>query len=142
MRKPFTLVAIFMLASLVPQHVAAENIADEAFVGVWKNPRNSVHVRTYACGKSLCGAVVWATDDQQSAAREAGTGQLIGKHMFSEFVLGKDRVWRGKVFVPKQNKFFPGTVTTVDANTMQVRGCALGGLICKTQTWTRMKAAS
>lgn len=141
MRNSIRLIAIFMLASLLPQHVAAASIS-EAFLGVWRNPKNSVHVRTYACGNSLCGAVTWASDNQQSTAREAGTAQLIGKQMFSDFVLGKDDVWRGQVFVPKQNKSFPGTVTTIDANTMQVRGCAFAGLICKSQTWTRLKAAS
>jgi uncharacterized protein (DUF2147 family) len=142
MRNPITLAATVIISSLTPQYAAAESTVDEAFVGTWKNPKNSVHVRTYACGKSLCGAVVWASEGQQSSARKAGSGQLIGKQMFNEFVLGDDRVWRGKVFVPKQNKHFPGTVTTVDINTMQVRGCAFGGMICKTQTWTRMKAAS
>jgi uncharacterized protein (DUF2147 family) len=115
----------------------AGSVTPDPFLGTWRNPGNSVHVKTYACGPSLCGQIIWANDNQQEAARKAGTAQLIGKQLFTDFALN-GQIRKGKVFVPKQGRIFPGTVTIVDANTMEVRGCALGGLICRSQTWTRL----
>jgi uncharacterized protein (DUF2147 family) len=125
--------ALLVGAPLLPAHA---NESD-SFLGTWRNPRNSVHVKTYPCAGKLCGEVIWASDKQQEDARKAGTPRLVGKQLFSDFAL-EGKIRRGKLFVPKQGRTFDGTVTIVDADTMEVRGCALGGLICKTQTWTRL----
>ena len=123
-------------ACLLPVKVNAAGSSD-TFVGTWRNPRNSVHVKTYPCAGKLCGEVIWASDKQQDAARKAGTPRLIGKQLFNDFALeGQKR--RGQLFVPKRGRAFPATVTIVDSDTMEVRGCALQGLICRSEIWTRL----
>jgi uncharacterized protein (DUF2147 family) len=43
----------------------------------------------------------------------------------------------GKAFDPESNMHVPATVRFVSADTIEIQGCALFGLICKTQRWTK-----
>ncbi len=45
--------------------------------------------------------------------------------------------WKGQVYNAEDGKAYSGSITLVNATTLNLQGCALGGLICKTQTWTR-----
>ena len=116
--------------------VAKENAKLAATANVWHNPSNSVHVRTEACGASLCGVIVWANDKAKADAKRGGTDPLIGTTLFRDFTSdGPDR-WRGQVFVPDIRRTFSGTITRVDATTITGRGCLVGRVGCRSQTWT------
>ena len=108
---------------------------------VWRNPSNSVHVRVHDCGTSRCGTVVWANDKAKADSAKGGTPNLVGTELFRDFTEVSPKVWKGKVFVPDLNHTFSGTGTVVDANTIVARGCALGNIGCKSQTWTRVTNA-
>lgn len=106
--------------------------------GIWRNPKNSVHIRAHPCGRTMCGTVIWASDKAKADARRGGTETLIGAQLFSGFVQEKNDVWRGKVFVPDIDKTFSGTITVMDSRTLRGEGCLLGRLGCKSQIWTRV----
>ena len=106
---------------------------------VLRNPSNSVHVRIHQCGKSRCGTVVWANDKAKADSARGGTRNLVGTQLFREFREVSPKVWKGKVFVPDLNKIFTGTGTVKDKNTIVARGCLLGSIGCKSQTWTRVR---
>jgi uncharacterized protein (DUF2147 family) len=50
---------------------------------------------------------------------------------------GTANKWSGQVYNAEDGKTYSGSITLVDAKTLTLKGCALGGLICKNQTWTR-----
>ena len=106
---------------------------------VLRNPSNSVHVRIHPCGKSRCGTVVWANDKAKADSARGGTRNLVGTELFREFREVSPKVWKGKVFVPDLNKIFTGTGTVQDQNTIIARGCLIGNIGCKSQTWTRVR---
>ena len=106
---------------------------------VLRNPSNSVHVRIHPCGKTRCGTVVWANDKAKADSARGGTRNLVGTELFREFREVSPNVWKGKVFVPDLNKIFTGTGTVKDKNTIVARGCLLGSIGCKSQTWTRVR---
>jgi uncharacterized protein (DUF2147 family) len=106
-------------------------------VGVWHNPKNSVAVRTGACGDKLCGWVVRANDQAQADARDGGTPKLIGTALLREYRPSGRRKWSGQIYVPDMGRTFGSTITLVDSNTIDVKGCLIGGFLCKTQTWRR-----
>ena len=106
---------------------------------VLRNPSNSVHVRIHQCGKSRCGTVVWANDKAKADSARGGTRNLVGTQLFREFREVSPKVWKGKVFVPDMNKVFTGTGTVKDQNLIVARGCLLGSMGCKSQTWTRVR---
>ena len=45
--------------------------------------------------------------------------------------------WEGYVYNAEDGKTYSGSFTLTGANTAELKGCVLGGLICKAQTWTR-----
>ena len=106
---------------------------------VLRNPSNSVHVRIHPCGKGRCGTVVWANAKAKADSARGGTPNLVGTELFREFREVSPKVWKGKVFVPDLNKVFTGTGTVKDQNTVVARGCLIGNIGCKSQTWTRIR---
>lgn len=106
---------------------------------VFRNPQNSVHVRIHRCGKSRCGTVVWANAKARADSARGGTPNLVGTELFRNFREVSPRVWKGKVFVPDLNMVFTGSATIKDQDTVVARGCLLGSIGCKSQTWTRVQ---
>jgi len=116
------------------QATAAE---PDGLFGVWRNPKNSVHVDIRPCGASACGYVVWATDKARRAAQKGSGNELVGMQLFREFAR-RDDEWRGRVYVPDLDRQFSGSVRILDTSHLEAKGCALGRFLCKTQTWTRV----
>jgi len=108
---------------------------------VWQNPANSVHVRVHSCGTDMCGTVVWANDQAKADSARGGTPNLVGTELFRDFHEVSPKLWKGKVFVPDLNGVFSGTGKVVDSNTIVARGCAIGNIGCKSQTWIRVSPA-
>ena len=42
----------------------------------------------------------------------------------------------GEIYAPDEDKWYSSKMK-VDNNTLEVSGCVLGGLICRSQTWTK-----
>ena len=116
----------------------AQPAAADTF-GVWRNPKDNVRVEIRPCGSAACGTVVWASAKAQAKAREAGTSSLVGTQVLKNLELDERLgVWRGKVFVPELNRNFTGVAEPVDARRLRAKGCVIGGLLCKSQVWTKI----
>jgi uncharacterized protein (DUF2147 family) len=105
----------------------------------WHNPSNSVHVRIDECGAKLCATVTWASDKAKADARRGGTENLVGTKLFRDLAPAGSGRWRGKVFVPDMRKTFSGTISFAGSDKMIGKGCVLFGVICKSQTWSRVR---
>lgn len=131
------ILALATIASLAVAGVAEAQVTP-SLIGVWRNPKNSVHVDIQPCGEKLCGVVVWASDKAKKDARDGGTANLIGTQLFRDFGLQPGGVYRGKVFIPDLNANFSGTATQLDAVSLRARGCLLANVLCKAQIWKRV----
>lgn len=109
--------------------------------GVWRNPHDSVHIALRPCGLQICGYVVWASPHAEEKARKGGTPKLVGRQLLRDFVVDRDGIGHGKVFVPDLNNTFSGSAQLVDTRTLRARGCLFANLICKTQVWIRIDNA-
>ncbi len=114
----------------------------EALFGVWRNPKNSVHVELRPCGEAACGYVVWASEKAQRDAREGGTENLIGLQIFREMEATGAGDWRGKVFVPDLNRTVSGRAEPLEDGRLLAKGCLVPRLLCKSQVWTRTDVAA
>src|SRR4029079_18872344 len=94
-------------------------------------------VRIAVCGDAWCGTVQWASDKAAADAAHAGTTTLVGTEILHRFVPVGENRWRGRIFVPDLNKRSTAELQVLEADKLQVRGCARGRLLCKTQFWTR-----
>jgi uncharacterized protein (DUF2147 family) len=122
-------------AALAGQAAVAQGPGVE---GVWSNPKGSVQVKTGACGDKLCGVVVYASQKAQADARKAGAEPLIGTTLLRGYRANGSAQWAGQVYVPDRKASYYSTIQLLDAQTLKVSGCILGGLICKSQTWHRV----
>lgn len=105
---------------------------------LWINPHGSVAVRTGACGDKLCGWVVWASKEAMDDARDSGVTSLIGTELLQDYRRNSAGGWTGIVYVPDMGRSFSSTITPVGANTIRVKGCLIGGFVCKSQVWQRI----
>jgi len=104
----------------------------QALEGKWTNPKRNVVVHVARCGEAYCGIVSWASDKNRQKGTEPGTRVL------SDLRPRGDGTYRGRAYEPKRNISGSATVRQVGPNVMVVKGCAVAGLFCKEQRWTRV----
>lgn len=126
-----TLIAVSSLATAAQAAVAQPS-------GIWRNPKNSVHIKVQPCGKNVCGTVVWANARAKEKARKAGTPALVGRQLFEELRPTGQGAWNGRVFVPDLGRSFSGSIRAAGPNNIVASGCLLGRIFCKSQIWTRV----
>jgi uncharacterized protein (DUF2147 family) len=112
--------------------IAASASAQAPLEGHWANPHHSVIVNVTRCGDAFCGTVSWAT----AKNRERGT--TPGTRVLSDLRPAGDGVYKGSAFEPKRSISGSATVRQVSPDVMIVKGCAVLGLLCKEQRWTRV----
>ena len=130
----YFLLVLIALTTVVPAYAAP----DDGVLGTWRNMRNTMHIQMYRCSTSVCGKVVWASDEAVADSRRGGSGNPIGTQVFSDFQKDARGNWRGRVFVPDLRKSFSGSLLIVDRNTLKGSGCLIGNLFCKTKVLVRM----
>jgi uncharacterized protein (DUF2147 family) len=107
--------------------------------GLWMNPHGTVAVRTGDCRGRLCGWVVWASPQALQDAKDGGVDHLVGTELLEDYSAdGADR-WSGSVYVPDMGHSFSSTITLSAPGELQIRGCLIGGIFCKSQTWQRIE---
>ncbi len=127
-----------LIAAMSFQGAAVAASPGQQPTGVWRNPKNSVHIKIQPCGANVCGTVVWANERAREKARRAGTPDLIGKQLLQEFHAEGAGTWGGRVFVPDLARTVSGRLKKAGPNSVVASGCLLGRFICKSQTWTRI----
>ncbi|MBB4617155.1 DUF2147 domain-containing protein [Sphingomonas abaci] len=130
--------AAMMAMSAAP--VAAQSRTASGVVeGLWINPASSVAVRTGACNDHLCGWIVWADRAAAADARSGGVAALVGTELLVDYAARGDGSWTGMVFVPDMGRRFASTLVPLGRNAIRVKGCLVGGLLCKAQVWQRIE---
>lgn len=97
--------------------------------GTWQRDTGESRVRIAPCGGALCGSIVWLKSSDGPAK--------IGQRVFFDMKPAGANEWSGQAFNPEDGKNYTGKMTLA-GNKLTTRGCALGGLICKSVTWTRV----
>ena len=126
-------------AALTAMALAASPAAAQAGIeGHWTNPKRTTVVKVTECARSTyCAIALKASAKAQANARKGGTQHFIGTEILRVSPAGQN-LYKGKAFDPESNMHVPATVRFVDAGTIEIQGCALFGLICKTQRWTKV----
>jgi uncharacterized protein (DUF2147 family) len=119
---------IILLAGAAPAIASAESTLE----GKWANPKHSVIVDVARCGDAYCGTVSWAT------ANNRAKGTTPGTRVLSDLRPAGDGVYKGNAFEPKRSIRGSATVRQIGPNAMVVKGCAIMGLFCREQRWTRV----
>lgn len=111
--------------------------------GEWARPNGASKIRISSCGGALCGKLVWLREprnDTQNPDTSKRSRPLLGVQIVRSMKpTSKTGQWKGKVYNAEDGKTYTGFIELTSANKLKLEGCVMGGLICKGETWTRVK---
>lgn len=119
--------------------LAGAALADPA-TGTWKTAEGEsggyLHVDISTCGSALCGTIQKAFDGNGSLS---GDYEHLGKKIVWDMMADGDGYYSGgKIWAPDSDKTYKSKMA-LNGKGLEVKGCVAGGLICRGQTWTRVK---
>ena len=120
-------------------------------VGKWLTKDGNATVNIARCGEALCGTIVALkepndpktgkpkTDTENPDAAKHGRPIIGVQIVFDMKPSSTADKWDGQVYNAEDGKTYTGSITLTSATALELKGCALAGLICKGQIWTRTK---
>jgi uncharacterized protein (DUF2147 family) len=141
--------ALLLRASLIAAVLAAScGTAAADPVGTWQTENGRSRIRIAPCDGDLCGTIVWLKEpndpesgkpktDRNNADSSKRGRPLIGVPIVLSMKPNGANKWAGQVYNAEDGKTYAGNITELSPTSLKLEGCALGGLICKGQTWTR-----
>jgi len=117
-------------------------------IGTWLTENGRSRVNVADCGGALCGTIVWLKEpndpetgkpktDKNNADAGKRSRPLIGVPIVISMRPNGSNKWSGQVYNAEDGKTYSGNLTEQGPNAVRLEGCALGGLVCKGQNWTR-----
>lgn len=110
--------------------------AEGEVLGKWNTEKSEegawLTVDIQPCGDKLCGTIV--------DAHEVKDASIVGTEMIKGMQQKTDTAFsKGKIYAPDTKKWYKSKMKLKGTDTLKVSGCVLGGVICRSQTWTRAK---
>jgi uncharacterized protein (DUF2147 family) len=117
--------------------------------GVWLTQPGTSRIRVADCGGALCGTIIWLKEpndpdtgkpktDKNNSDAARRSRPLMGVQIMLGMKPAGDGKWTGQVYNAEDGKTYSGNLTFSGGSSLQLQGCALGGLVCKSQTWTKV----
>ena len=104
--------------------------------GMWQTQEDDgafAHVKMAPCGAKFCGVIARTFKDGQEYRSEN-----LGKQIVIDMEALGNGAYEGEVWRPANDKVYFGKIQ-LNGDKMKLSGCVAGGLLCKKQTWTRLK---
>lgn len=127
-----------LFALLLAGFASTPALAQASVEGRWTNPKRNVVIEVGKCGATYCGTVAWASEKAKATARKGGTKSLVGATLMTGFKPVGDGAYKGRAFDPKRGLHGTATIRPLGQDRIEVRGCVIAGMLCKTQRWTRV----
>ena len=112
------------VAPTAPAQSVAPVVVGNGPVGVWMTEKNEGKVHVVNCGANICG---YAVD------KNGGDGAQVLINMRPD-----GNTWKGRIHDTRGGGTYDSTIAMRGNNNMRVQGCAMGGMFCGGQTWTRV----
>lgn len=97
--------------------------------GVWLRGDGNARVRIAPCGASICATNLWIGD--------GSGGEAVGDRLVMTVSPKSDDTLAGSAFDAKRNLNYSIRMK-VGQSSMETRGCIVGGLVCKSVSWSRI----
>jgi len=94
--------------------------------GNWYRPKTGATIKVFNCGGGIGMRVI-----------KSKTPKKVGKTIMCGAKKSGANKWQGNILNLDDGKTYTGKVTLNSANSLSLAGCVLGGLICKSDTWSR-----
>ena len=115
-----------MAATTVIMAASAAQAADP--YGTWTRNSTGSKISFYECGGNLCAKIASVKDQTKK--------DTVGKVIMTGATKSGDNTWKGDLFNTEDGKTYSGTVT-LQGGGLNLKGCALAGLVCKDETLTK-----
>jgi uncharacterized protein (DUF2147 family) len=146
--KSFRIAAALSLSAIGLALIALAPARAADPLGTWLTGDKKGKVHIVNCGGAICGNLVWLQEpndpdtnkpklDKNNADAGKKTRPLIGVPIVLNMKPNGDGSWEGQVYNAEDGNTYSGSFTMNSATSAQLKGCVMGGLICKTQTWTK-----
>jgi uncharacterized protein (DUF2147 family) len=99
--------------------------------GTWLRDNGESRVRFAPCGDAICGTVTWLKDPATAKSK-------VGQRVFSDVKPNGANRWAGSAFNPEDGRTYSGHMS-ISGNTLTTQGCILGGMICRSVSWSRVR---
>ena len=120
--------------------------ADPFATWLTEDKKGKIHIVN--CGGALCGNLVWIQEpmdpetnkpklDKHNVDASKQGRPLLGIPIVLDMKPNGADKWEGQVYNAEDGNTYSGSFTMTGANSAQLKGCIMGGLLCKAQTWTR-----
>jgi uncharacterized protein (DUF2147 family) len=134
------------IAPLLGVTITGGALADPG--GTWLTQGGTSRIRIDRCGGALCGTIVWLKEPNDRETRRPKTDKnnadaakrnrrLLGVPIVLGMKPAGGNKWTGQVYNADDGKTYSGNLQEQGPNALRLEGCAMGGLICKGQNWTR-----
>lgn len=124
-----------IMAAVAAAFSAGMAAADPA-EGMWKTEVDDgsyAHIAMKPCGENICGTIA-RTFNSDGEYNSPNKGKVLVRNMKPS----GDGSYSGRVWRPSNDKIYIGKMQ-VKGNSLTLKGCVAGGLICSSQKWTRVK---
>lgn len=139
MRGPNLALALALTANLFASLPGRADAMGE-IVGRWRDSDGESEIAISRCGPALCGKIVWlkqARFDIYNPDGKLRSRSLLGLEVLMGFKPDAGSTLAGTGYNPSDGKTYRTTLALTSPNSLLVRGCVLGGLICDDDTWSR-----
>ncbi|SNY94033.1 Uncharacterized conserved protein, DUF2147 family [Cohaesibacter sp. ES.047] len=124
---------VWLMAAAATLLMASPTLANPIY-GNWKSAPGDggayIHVKISPCGPKICGTITKVVGKKNSKI----IGRSIIKNMNDD---GGGSYSGGTIWAPDKKKTYASKMK-LRGNKLSVSGCIAGGLICRSQTWTRL----
>jgi len=103
-------------------------LADDV-TGTWLRESGASKVKFAPCGGAICGTLVWIKEGTDTPAK-------VGQRLFFAMKSTGQNSWAGSYGNPDDGKTYAAKMS-LSGGTLTTEGCAFGGVICRSSTWTR-----
>lgn len=107
--------------------------------GTYLSESGETRVKIAKCGSAHCGTIVAVQGDAKDVHNPdpaLRNRSLVGIRMISD-IQPAGEGFTGQLYNYKDGKTYKGKMA-FQGKAMQLSGCVLGGLICRSQTWTKL----
>jgi uncharacterized protein (DUF2147 family) len=109
--------------------------AAEPVLGTWQTEVDDgsyAHIEMAPCGSAICGTIARTFNSDGEYA-----SPNIGKTLVIDMVPAGNSRYEGQVWRPSNDKIYIGKID-LNGDSLALRGCVAGGLLCSKQTWSRV----
>jgi uncharacterized protein (DUF2147 family) len=121
----------FALAMLAGPVLAAGSANYGDALGNWSRDDGNARVVMAPCGSALCATNTWIRDP-------ASSGEHVDDRLEMQLKPAGDNAWKGTAYDPQRKRSYGMTMSLKDGK-LHTQGCVLGGLLCKSVGWTRIR---